>query len=174
MSPRQADETGLTSQVAEECVAYPDAATWGQWVGRWPALPSSLLVPLREKWGANLGMISEPAFDDQAPDEVQKALAAGDCTWRRVKPPGASLDVVIGQPSLGLWRMFQDAIRKPGVDLAAKVRELATACTRVILADGKKLEVAPVIERWPGVAVLIIAVVGQLAGVTAEASLGEW
>lgn len=162
-------------QLGADCVIWPDPATFDEWCERWPALPGRVAQLARQKFGGDLGCVSEPAYDERAPEDVAVAMVEqAGAVHRIVRLPSARLDVVMVTPPRVAYDAFVDAIRKPGADVWRLCCEMVSASVARALVDGKRIECDAMLDRWCGLGVVLVAVAAQLAGAGAEARLGEW
>lgn len=166
---------------AMDCILYPDFATYAEWCKRWPALPGAVWRAVRKKCGIDFGILDEPAFDD-VPAEVKEASNAfpsaslRSFSVRRNKTD-YKIIAIIDAPSATTWRFFLEAMRKPKADHWTLTRQMAQASIKLVFdqVSGKAMNLdEEVIAPWPGIAVLSVLTVGQLAGVSAEIELGEF
>lgn len=164
----EADE----AELVRDCLLYPPAPIWAQWVERWPALVDAVTPTLRAKVGWKLTALDEAPFDYETPPELAVVLARNPRAVLRVcsvsKEPIA---IVLAAPRSAVWRMFIDAIRKKDADHWTLARDYASA---VVLGVHGMPSADALIERWPGLALVIGLVASNLAGVTADVELGEW
>ena len=113
----------------------------------------------RQKFGGDLGCVSEPAYDERAPEAVAVALvehAAG--VHRIVRVNGVRIDVVMTTPSRVAYDAFVDAIRKPGADVWRLCCEMVSASVACALVDGAAMDTAALLDRWCGLGVVLVAV----------------
>jgi hypothetical protein len=180
-----AEDKGVARPMAEDCVLYPDRATWSRLTARWPALPSSILSLLVEKYGGKMNFVQDPLEQDVLPAELGAATAKNPAAIvRRLTPRGAEFLVVVAPPAAPVWRLFTDGLRQPTSDLWALVRQLVRGQTMAavrVVGRGEEGEVVAepvaideVITRWPGLAVGLAVEVGNIAGAAMEADLGGW
>jgi hypothetical protein len=179
----RADVEEDTEALVEDCVLWPPPAVWATWTARWPALPQMVLIALRQKLGASMKQIYEPARGEKPLDSkrallepIAKLVAAHPgATWRRLTFQGVTLVVAMRPPDSGVYRLFKDAMSKRGAKAAALARDFAAACTLGIVFDGgAAISAEEVFARWPG-AYLLLAFNGVgLAGLAAEVELGNW
>lgn len=172
-----ADGPEILQQLIADSVLWPDAGTLAQWQARWPALAVALRQPVRAKCGAALSQIEQPDLDEEPPPAIAETQAAApEIAWRRLRPTRADvLAVAIAPPDPALWTLFQEAVKKPDAAVWQSVREMAEASVKAcVRADGGAAPLAQILDRWPGLALLLVATVGQLAGAAAEVELGEW
>jgi len=166
----RSEPTDIGEQLAIDCVLCPERCIWTQWVGRWPGLPRKVADLLLQKIRSLPGTVEVPWEGDEIPEPIASALAAHPrAVWRRLRVPGDPV-IVIDPPPAPVWRIFQDAIERPHADLWTAVRELAEG--RVIASAPTAIGEA--IDRWPGIAVLLVGEINRLVGAAAEVELGEW
>ena len=89
---------------------------------------------------------------------------------------GVRYAVAIKAPSGPVWKLFTEAMTKKGNPDHWKIaRDMAIGCVvGLALEDGTPVEFPKLIGEFPGVAAVALKVVGELAGISAEAELGEW
>lgn len=162
-------------QLGADCVLWPPLATWNEWVDRWPGLPGRVADLARQKFGGVLSAVAEPAFDAVPPPAIGAALDAHPrAAWRIVAVPGCALHLVVDTPSPATYGAFMDSIRRAGSDPWKLTGELVRGCVPLVLDGTAPVTIDDMLDRWPGVGVVLIAVIAQLAGAGAEVRLGEW
>lgn len=168
-------EDSAADLLGADCVVWPAPGVWAEWVERWPALTGRVAELARQKMGGVLDAVVEPAANAKAPEAVDEALAGRPrAVWRIVNVPSTRLDLAIDAPTGAVYDAFLDAVRKPDADLWRLCGDLVRACVPVVVANGGAMPVEEVLDRWPGLGVVLIAVVAQLAGAGAKARMGEW
>ena len=176
-------DAALARQLADDCVLYPPRATWAQWVARWPGLPGSVAsVVIADKLAMRPETIAAPVYSDEAPAPIAAALAAhprAAWRWLRPRPRGDSFAVAINPPESAAYRMYTDALRKPGSDAWAMHRQLVdaviVACVRVRPDDSASTEpVGATLDRFPGLVLGLVGVAKEMVGASVEITLGEW
>jgi hypothetical protein len=171
------DSSDATDALASDCVLWPPKAVWATWCDRWPGLPVSVLGLARKKCGASIESIEEPELDEEAPAAVLAELAQRPrASWRKIKLRGKEFGIAIDPPAAAKWELFVEAIKgSTAKDHWAMVRDLATSCAVAVGAKtGEEMTFADLLQRWPGIAVIIVAVVGQLVGASSSAELGNF
>lgn len=166
--PRQvnADNVALVS----DCVLWPDAATWGGIVRRWPALPETLSTHVRRKLGGAMSMLEEPGDKEDLPEIVKSAQATNAAVvWRRLRMPSATIDVAVRPPEEMVWRMFQQQMAKDDVECWPLARDFAVASVAA-----SSMPVTDLFGRWPGSALLVALTSSMLAGLAADVEAGEF
>lgn len=170
------DESDLADQLADDCVLWPDAATWGAYKKRWPALPELVQVAVRRKTGAARDMLSEPGPKTEKSTALTKVLERHpSAAWRRFTAGAEVVDLAIAPPDYGVWRMFKAAMKERDARHAQLVRDVVVSAVRAALyPDGTPVEVEPLLTRWCGLALSLGVTVSHLAGLTGSVELGEW
>lgn len=171
------DDDGLTEQLAADVVLWPDAATWGTWCKRWAALPQLVQGLVRRKMGGSRTQLERPDAKEPRPAAVAPLLERNPgAVWRRLKPSReGELDVVLTPPDAGIWRLFKTSFGKPRAKHAELLRDMVAASVLAVMrADGAPMEAAELFDRWPGFVLTLSLQVHELAGLVAEAALGEW
>jgi hypothetical protein len=171
------DSSTLSDQLVQDCILWPDRATWATWADRWPGLAVSVFNAARQKFGGALDNLEEPGFDEPPPERIFEMLSQHPrAIWRRLRVRQETALLVIEPPSAIGWRLFRDAMQKRDADHWKLVCELAEASVLATAKeDGAGAQAsAELIERWPGMAVAVVTLISQLAGTAAETELGEW
>jgi hypothetical protein len=167
---------------ANDCILYPDFATYKEWCTRWPALPSAVWRAVRRKIGMELDAVEEISFDDELPDAVKAALVTFPAaSIRRVNVRARKVDrqfvCLISPPPAPSWRFFLEAMRKPRADHWSLTMEMAQGSIKIAheASTNREIDVgSELLTPWPGVALLTLATVSVLAGQTADVELGEF
>lgn len=165
------EEPQDTDRLIDECVLWPDRKTYRELVQRWPGLPTSLLTIVREKYGGDANAIGEHTTDEALPPSVAAALAGDEnATARILKFRGASFAVAIAPPDATAWRMFVEAIKKPGAKVSDLASEISapSVLAAADLSTGKETTFADIAVRWPGIVIAVVATAGVLAGNAAK------
>ena len=119
---KRPDDT-QADQLGADCVIWPPPATFNEWCDRWPALSGRVAQLARQKFGGDLGCVSEPAFDEKPPESVAVALVEQSAAVHRIARVGSvRLDLVVTTPSRPAWDAFTEAVRKPDADAYAAER----------------------------------------------------
>jgi hypothetical protein len=171
------EPANLGARLAQDVVLWPDRATVGKWLERWPALPKKIADLLGQKLAVSDRCIEEPAFDEDPPAAIAKAIADNPrAVWRRLRPsPDTLLHVAVSPPAPAAYRIFKDALKKAKAAPWPIVRDAAIGGIIASVDDsGVPVNVAADLARWPGLAALVIAEMQGLAGSDAEVHLGEW
>jgi hypothetical protein len=152
-------------QLVIDCLLWPDLATWGGLVRRWPALPETVARAVRHKLGGSLAALVEPPTTATPPDELTGALARNaGAVWRQLRPTAIdTIDVVIQPPEEMVWRMFQDEVSRDDAKHWRLGLDMATASVTASTEP-----VGDTFRRWPGCAMLVALMASKLAGVAAE------
>lgn len=171
-----------TAPMLRDCILWPAPKTWAEWCKRWPAMHVQAYHLVRDKFGGALTMLEQPGEGEKAPEAIATAMTAHPTgAWRRLAPrPDAKFDVVIVPPERLAWKMYMDGLSSDAPKFWEDTLEMVKAS--VVAIEGKaridgadiKLDYADVVARWPGQAMLTIAIVGHLAGVAARTELGNW
>ena len=174
-----AESPNLAGMLASDCVLWPDAATWGRHVARWPGLPVSVAGELRRKVGLRGDALSDSWAGDDAPAPLAAAIAADPrVAWYVVRPrDGVRYAVALRPPEASVWRLASKQISEPDGDPWRQVRGLASRCAvAAAKADGDEwaaCDLAELVDRFPAIAVLLLGRIGALVGSGAEAELSE-
>jgi hypothetical protein len=161
----QADPTG--EQLVKECLLWPRRPDWQALRARYAAVDAQVSKALGNKLGSRLSVVRAPEDDEKQPEGITPSAVG---VWRILEPHGwPAIHVAIEPPDETKWRMFVNEATKPGADLVANARDMASACI-----TGSSMPLAEMFDRWPGLVVACIAVIAQLAGAGASVSLGEW
>ncbi len=164
----RADGDGVADQLAADCVLWPDQRSWNALVNRWPALPGLVLATIRKKYGGDVALLKAVPQDEKPEGEIAVALAAHPhAVRRRFSPLGTAFEIVVDPPQSGAWRGFVDAVTAKDADAWVRASEMASAC---VVASG--MPFATAIDRWPGLALLVVNLIGELIGASAEVELG--
>lgn len=162
------DDPVPMSQLVAECVMWPSAPVWTEWLERWPALGTSVGPALVHKYGGAMDQVGEPDLS-AAPDVIASARAdAPGSTFMRFQPKGATVDLLVKAPSSGQWALFTEAMKRPDAGHWDLVLQLATACTAA-----STMALADAFLRWPGLALQIDREAAYLAGLNTEYEEGE-
>lgn len=163
--------TADSAALVMDCLVWPDPATWGGIVQRWPALPESVGVTLRRKLGGSLFMIEEPGVREPLPEIVKEAQTRiPGATWRRLRLDEDNvIDVAVRPPEAIVWQMFQDAISKEGAACWPLARDFGAASIAA-----SSMPASDLVARWPGAALLIALTASRLGGLAAEVAKGEF
>lgn len=164
-------------RLSNDCVLWPDAATFQSWVARWPALHERVWSMVRKKVAADTSSFEETAEGEAFPDIIAAAVSQfPHAVVRRFTPQGRSILAVIDSPSMLAWRFFLDAGRKRGAEYWKLISEMSGSCVRVLADEetGHSLSFDDVAARWPGIPVIAAMTVSVLAGMAGESELGEF
>ena len=163
--------------LVEDCVLWPEPATWAQWAARWPGLPNSALALVARKVAVLGACVKKPGPKDTAPGPIAATLGKHPrAVWRKLAPEqGEEMAIALDAPDGVRWQFFVDGSMEPGARLGALAADMLAACTLAcVRLDGTAAPIGDVVDRWPGLALLLTQQVAELAGATAEVALGEW
>jgi hypothetical protein len=171
-----------TAPLLRDCILWPSRKVWAEWCERWPAMHVQAYHLVRDKFGGALTMLEQPGEREEAPAPIAAAIAAHpNGVWRRLAPRrDAKFDVVIAPPDPISWKLYMEGLGAEDANFWESTLDMVKAS--VVAIDGTarigaadiKLSFDAVIARWPGQAMLTIAIVGHLAGVAARTELGNW
>jgi hypothetical protein len=169
------DPPSLRDLMARDVVLFPAPGDLEEILDRWPGIAGSITDLALQKTGR--GATSIPAPTNKPPSPVAEYLAAHPrATWRIVRPTKSdAFAIAIEPPSSPAWTVFTDGARERDNDAWKLVQEFVAACVSGFAPfdDGALLSVDAALARWPGVALALLDVIGDLAGVGAAAELGE-
>lgn len=163
----------VDDELVIDCILWPPAATFAQWLMRWPGITTPLLGVVRRHAGADLGQISKPTI--KPPPLIATALGAdARASWRRFSPPGEVLDLAILPASRTAWSGTIDALRARDANVPKLCRQTAESVIAVCVSTTRgPVPRGEALDRWPGLGVLALLVCSELAGVAAEIDEGN-
>lgn len=158
------DAFGLDARVVCDCVLYPAAEDVAKLVARWPALPRKIAAGVEAKIGVDAKLA-----DLAAPPPALADLPRSErLSYHAVTMPGGDvLEIAIERPTAAAWDIFRRALKQAGSAPWPVLRDW-------IAGSVKSQDMAAVLERYPGVALPLFAMIGQLVGAGAELEAGEW
>lgn len=161
------DGSAISEALVADCVLWPEPKTFALWRDRWPGLGGDVGLAVLRMVGGMSTAIEEPSAVEEPPAPIASLLEQHPrAVWRRLRPPGATFDVVIDTPDSVKFDAFTDAIGKSDADKPALVRDFAEACLLAPIGDA--------FDRFPGLAILVAAQARRLGGAQGEIALGEW
>lgn len=154
----------LGEELARACLLWPQPAAWRELRGRWPSLDTTVAGLCKKKLGLTVGALGECEEPPEAAPQSDRGV------WRTLMPtPLRAVQLLLEPPDETAWRMYLTAARKAGADVFVLSRDIALASVRY-----SSEEIEPVLDRWPGLVVALVAEIAELSGMGAEAQLGNW
>ena len=167
----RAQPANIDDELVKECLLWPPRSEWARVRKQWPAIDALVSRAIGRKIASTLRSISDIEEGEELPEAIASALTSSPAAVARKLLPGIGdpVFVVLVPPNHLAWGLYLTEARKPGGKVAKFTRDLVLGCVK---ASTAKLD--DIFDRWPGLVVACVTTVSALAGLSAEAELGNW